>query len=86
MAIDWLDLDTPPALPGLFLRAALRRKVTGRQLPDLGLRCRVDVNPQHLARYRQVCGLAENAYLPPVYPHILAFPLQMQLLLSLIHI
>ncbi|MFN3769775.1 MAG: MaoC family dehydratase [Ectopseudomonas guguanensis] len=80
MAIDWLDLDTPPALPGLFLRAALRRKVTGRQLPDLGLRCRVDVNPQHLARYRQVCGLAENAYLPPVYPHILAFPLQMQLL------
>ena len=42
MAIDWLDLDTPPALPGLFLRAALRRKVTGRQLPNLGLRCRVD--------------------------------------------
>lgn len=80
MGIDWLDLDTPPALPGLFLRAALRRKVTGRQLPDLGLRCRVDVAPKHLARYRQVCGLAESAYLPPVYPHILAFPLQMQLL------
>lgn len=80
MAIDWLDLDTPPALPGLFVRAALRRKVTGRQLPDLGLRCRVGVDPKHLARYRQVCGLAESAYLPPVYPHILAFPLQMQLL------
>lgn len=80
MAIDWLDLDTPPALPGLFLRAALRRKVTGRQLPDIGLRCPVIVDPKHLARYRQVCGLAESAYLPPVYPHILAFPLQMQLL------
>ena len=80
MAIDWLDLDTPPALPGLFLRAALRRKVTGRQLPNLGLRCRVAVEPKHLVRYRQICGLAESAYLPPVYPHILAFPLQMQLL------
>ena len=48
MAIDWLDLDTPPALPGLFLRAALRRKVTGRQLPNIGLRCRVDVGSARL--------------------------------------
>jgi len=80
MAIDWLDLDTPPALPGLFLRAALRRKVTGRQLPDLGLRCRVEVDPQHLARYRQVCAIDDSPYLPPVYPHVLAFGLQMQLL------
>ena len=61
MAIDWLDLDTPPALPGLFLRAALRRKVTGRQLPNIGLRCRVDVDPKHLARYRQVCATGTRA-------------------------
>lgn len=80
MAIDWLDLDTPPALPGLFLRAALRRKVTGRQLPNIGLRCRVEVDPKHLARYRQVCASADSPYLPPVYPHVLAFALQMQLL------
>lgn len=80
MAIDWLDLDIPPALPGLFLRAALRRKVTGRQLPEIGLRCRVEVDPKHLARYRQVCGITAGNYLPPVYPHILAFGLQMQLL------
>ena len=80
MAVDWLDLNAPPALPGLFLRAALRRQVSGRRLPELGLRCPVEVNPAHLARYRQVCGIAEGAYLPPVYPHILAFGLQMQLL------
>lgn len=76
MAIDWLDLDTPR----LFLRAALRRKVTGRQLPNIGLRCRVEVEPQHLARYRQVCAIADSPYLPPVYPHVLAFGLQMKLL------
>ena len=37
MAIDWLDLPAPPALPALFLRAALRRRVTGRSLPEYHL-------------------------------------------------
>jgi acyl dehydratase len=80
MPSQWRDLPNPPALPGLFLRAALRRGVRGKQLPELGLRCEMSVEPKHLARYRQVCGIADSAYLPPAYPHILAFPLQMQLL------
>lgn len=80
MAIDWLDLPAPPALPALFLRAALRRRVTGRHLPELGVRCQVMVDPQHLARYRQICGFADDHRLPAPYPHILAFALQMQLL------
>ena len=80
MATDWLDLPAPPALPGLFARAALRRGATGRTLPDLGLRSQVDVDARHLPRYRQVCGFKDNGQLPPTYPHILAFPLQMQLL------
>jgi len=80
MAIDWHELPTPPALPGLFLKAALRRKVTGRTLPDFGLRSQVSVDPRHLARYRQLCAVADDGCLPPAYPHLLAFPLQMQLL------
>lgn len=80
MAIDWLDLPAPPALPALFLRAALRRRVTGRHLPELGVRCQVTVDPQHLARYRQICGFTDDHRLPAPYPHILAFALQMQLL------
>ena len=80
MAIDWLDLPAPPALPALFLRAALRRRVTGRHLPELGVRCQVTVDPQHLARYRQISGFADDHRLPAPYPHILAFALQMQLL------
>lgn len=80
MAIDWLDLPAPPALPGLFLRAALRRRVTGRSLPELGVRCQVTVAPKHLARYRQICGFSDEHRLPAPYPHILAFALQMQLL------
>ena len=80
MAIDWLDLPAPSALPGLFARAALRRGVTGRSLPTVGLRCQVNVDPTHLARYRQICGFRDDGLLPATYPHILAFALQMQLL------
>lgn len=80
MPSQWRDLSHPAALPGLFLRAALRRGVRGTQLPDTGLRCEINIDPRHLAAYRKVCGLADSAYLPPIYPHILAFALQMQLL------
>lgn len=80
MPTVWQHLATPPALPGLFLRAALRRGIRSQPLPNLGLRCELSVDPRHLARYRQVCGIAASAYLPAAYPHILAFPLQMQLL------
>ncbi|MGH8355448.1 MAG: MaoC/PaaZ C-terminal domain-containing protein, partial [Pseudomonas sp.] len=49
-------------------------------LPERGLRCALGVDPRHLARYRQLCGFADDGRLPPTYPHILAFPLQMRLL------
>ncbi|EMB2820928.1 acyl dehydratase [Pseudomonas aeruginosa] len=80
MPTAWLDLPAPPALPGLFLRAALRRGIRGKALPERCLRSQVTVDPKHLERYRQVCGFRDDGLLPPTYPHILAFPLQMALL------
>ena len=80
MVSQWHDLPAPPALPNLFLRAALRRGVKGKTLPEFGLRSSVTVDPKHLANYRKVCGFADDGLLPPTYPHILAFPLQMKLL------
>lgn len=80
MATDWLDLSAPPALPGLFARAAVRRGMRGKALPELGVRCQESVDPGHLARYRAVCGFSDKGLLPATYPHILAFPLQMRLL------
>jgi hypothetical protein len=80
MATEWLDLPTPPSLPGLFARAALRRGISGKTLPQVGLRCAVSVEPSHLARYRQICAFRDDGRLPATYPHILAFPLQMKLL------
>lgn len=80
MSIEWRTLDREPNLPALYARAATRRKITGTQLPDQGLRCWVDIDGQRLAAYRKVCGFADDGLLPPTYPHILAFALQMQLL------
>ncbi|MHC8322520.1 MaoC family dehydratase [Pseudomonas sp. GB2N2] len=80
MTTDWHTLNREPSLPGLYVQAATRRKITGTTLPDSGLRCWVDVDPQRLAAYRNVCEFADNGLLPPTYPHILAFALQMQLL------
>ena len=80
MNIDWHTLNREPSLPGLYAHAATRRKITGTTLPASGLRCWVDVDAKRLEAYRKVCGFTDNSLLPPTYPHILAFALQMQLL------
>lgn len=80
MSVQWHELASPPRLAGLYLKALRRRRISGTQLPEHGLRCWVHVQPEHLAAYRQVCGFVENGLLPPTYPQVLAFALQMQLL------
>lgn len=80
MTAHWRYLDSLQPLPNLFIQAVLRRKASGTQLPDLGLRSWISVDPGKLAAYRAVCGFAESSLLPPTYPHVLAFPLQMQLM------
>jgi len=41
---------------------------------------RVRIMPGHVAAYRRVCGEGPRDRVPPVYPHILATPLQLNLL------
>ena len=95
MSAHWRYLDSLPTLPNLFVQAAMRRKVTGTELPDIGLRCWTSVDAQKLSQYREVCGFSENSLLPATFLHVLAFNLQMQLmtakdfpfpLLGLIHL
>nr|WP_314568567.1 MaoC/PaaZ C-terminal domain-containing protein [uncultured Pseudomonas sp.] len=78
--MQWKTLGATPFLPPLYWRAALKRKITGSTLPEQGLRCRVSIDPKHVAAYRKVCGFTDSPILPATYPHILAFGLQMQLL------
>jgi MaoC like domain len=87
------ELESPPSLTGLYPRALtgavteLPRKLPGLrrggepQLPDLELLVRdVEVDREHLAEYDHVCGLRVRNELPPTYPHMIAFPLQMKIM------
>jgi acyl dehydratase len=74
----------PKAVAGAG-RAALRR-LPGlgrgeRELPDLELAVpKVEIDRERLAAYDRVCGFSLRDELPPTYPHVIAFPLSMDLM------
>jgi acyl dehydratase len=75
------ELTEPPKLPALFARAAVTARGRGGDLPDTRLaRSRVTVDGASLAAYDRVCGFALSDVLPPTYPHLLTFPLQVALM------
>ncbi len=50
----------------------------GGEIPDIELDLAgVRAKPEDVAAYAKVCGFALRDHLPPTYPHVLAFPLQM---------
>jgi acyl dehydratase len=78
-----VELSAPPGNVAIYRRAVLgqvrRRSATG--LPDTTLVLRgVSVDRDRLAAYDRVCGYRLTDRLPPTYPHVLAFPLAMQLM------
>jgi acyl dehydratase len=67
----------------VYLKAALTLlpRARGADLPGRSLlRGGVAVDRDHLARYNRVCGFRLTDTLPATYPHILAFPLAMELM------
>jgi acyl dehydratase len=88
------ELDSAPRMRGLYPRAVARvgRSALGRlpglggverALPDVELALRdVEIDRRHLAAYDRVCDFRLGDVLPPTYPHVLAFPLAMELMTS----
>jgi acyl dehydratase len=81
-------LSSPPQVLPLYARAAaplvpgasLLPFVPGGggEVPDIELELNgVRAEPAALAAYAKACGFALRDHLPPTYPHVLAFPLQM---------
>jgi acyl dehydratase len=69
----------------VYARIALAALRPGRRpagLPDRELTRGVDVDREHLAAYDRVCGFRLRDELPATYPHVLAFPLVMDLMAS----
>jgi acyl dehydratase len=74
-------LGSTPSMPALFARAAVTARGRGGDLPDTRLaRTGVRVAAADLAAYDRVCGFPLADPLPPTYPHVLTFPLQVALM------
>jgi acyl dehydratase len=85
------ELDNSPAMLPLFARAGAAMIPGaahlpfvgggGRDVPDLTLKLtEVAIDADRLIAYDRVCGFGLSDILPPTYPHILAFPLQLALM------
>ncbi|HWM56082.1 MAG TPA: MaoC/PaaZ C-terminal domain-containing protein [Solirubrobacterales bacterium] len=81
-------LDSPPSILPLYARAALPMipgasllpfvPGRGKEIPEIELELTgVRAEPATVAAYSRVCGFALRDHLPPTYPQVLAFPLQM---------
>ena len=74
-------LPSAPSMPALFARAAVTARGRGGALPDTRLaRTGVTADPAALAGYARVCGSGLADVLPPTFPHVLTFPLQVALM------
>lgn len=68
-----------PALPGVGDLPGIKHDADAA--PDLVLELRdVRTDREHLARYSALCGYEPSEELPPLYPHLAAFPLHLSLL------
>ncbi|GGP39443.1 MaoC/PaaZ C-terminal domain-containing protein [Saccharothrix coeruleofusca] len=72
-------------LTWLYAKAAVtapakRGDTSSDALPDAVLTAGAEVDRAHLAAYGRVCGFGVRDELPPTYPHVLAFPLHVELM------
>jgi acyl dehydratase len=85
-------LDKSPAMLGLFAKAGVGMIPVVSTLPVIGgtraadvsddvlVLANVTVDRERLAAYAKVCGFSLAETLPATYPHMLAFPLHLQLM------
>lgn len=78
------ELEKAPSLPRLYGKAALSaRGRKGSTVPETTLELKeIAIDRDHLARYALVCGFRQSDILPPTYPHILAFPAAVTLMID----
>jgi len=73
-----ITLESAPDLRRIYATAALRRGNASDTLPDVRWsRAGVRVDVDDLVAYARVCRFPVSGTLPPTYPHLVAFPVQM---------
>lgn len=77
------NLTQQPKLPLLFSKAILGSKKKSADIPVINVSLNgVKAERKKVKEYAKVCGFEGIETLPVTYPHILAFPLHMQILVS----
>lgn len=81
---NWQRFQAPPGAAAAFAKAVFARRpglkgeaTIGRIGAELAARA---ADPAHLRRYREVCGLVDDGFLPPAYPQVLAGALHLHIL------
>jgi acyl dehydratase len=79
-----LQIEQPANLGRLYAKAAITaRGRHGDRLADIAIeRANVAIDRNHLASYADVCGFRHSDVLPATYPHVLAFPLAVTLMVD----
>lgn len=79
-------LHSAPSIYRLYARALYSMAKLQQDAQTINAQCvklnHVSVVPKHLNDYRKLCGFNKSDKLPITYPHILAFPLHMSLLVD----
>jgi hypothetical protein len=77
-------LEQRPRLGRLYARAIVSaRGRRGDRLPEVTLELpEATIDRDHLASYADVCGFRHSDVLPATYPHVLAFPLAVTLMVD----
>ena len=77
-------LEQRPGLGRLYAKAlTTARGRHGDRLPDITLELpEATIGRDHLASYADVCGFRHSDVLPATYPHVLAFPLAVSIMVD----
>lgn len=75
------ELEDIPPVTGLYLKSAVSALRSGSTMPDERVFVHaVSIDADRVARYDRICGFSFSDRIPPTFPHLLAFPLSLELM------
>jgi len=80
------ELQAPPSTISLYRRAVVNTVLNDNkksELPEITISLRgIKTTRSKMRKYAKVCGFSDLEHLAATYPHILAFPLHMEILVN----